>query len=474
MAISSWQPLRSGDRSALWSEVDSISMTIQIAGLFDHDINFEEVKRILDERIEFAPHLKRKPISLIPGLTEPGWIEDPNFDTARHISQVIAGDGEAWDEISRVAAGGAEKRLPRDRPLWNMTIVNGIDSGRRSGAILRIHHALVDGSAVMGLALLGIDGIDPATLPVPPSMPAYKRSEHARDLFSNLFAGTGSSTVADAEAKTGQESEQGTIEKPNFSLVQAVKGLVSLVRKAPKTELNKRHGAGRDVAVKEIAVKYVRRAARKRECTANDIVLAAVTGGLHDLLEPLGLLPKRDPVALMPIARTGARNKGDQVATGNEFSTVILPLPFGIDDDQEIASTIRDRTFELLRNRTASGAEASLLLRLTGVKTPILGALTARVAGRMRAFNIVVSNVNGPPTQISMFGGPVTGAVGIIPLNPANQGVNVFVNSYARVQYISVVTAKDLPFSAKDLANAIYNRIERLAGEQISEASSEA
>ena len=103
-------------------------------------------------------------IGLIPRLSQrvraprwmpgrPFWVSDPDFDVRNHLDEVIAeppGDRFALDRIHTKLAG---RRLSRDRPLWGVTLVNGLEGGRQA-VITRVHHAVVDGGGALNAFML--------------------------------------------------------------------------------------------------------------------------------------------------------------------------------------------------------------------------------------------------------------------------------------------------------------------------------
>jgi hypothetical protein len=125
----------------------------------------------ISRRISLAPGCRRRIVFTPYRLDAPVWADDPNFDVAHHVRAVPV-DGPVGDEeLREIVAARMAERLPRDRPLWAIDVVEPLEDGARA-VIWRIHHAMADGQAAMaiGSALLWSDSIDPE--PDPPPLPA--------------------------------------------------------------------------------------------------------------------------------------------------------------------------------------------------------------------------------------------------------------------------------------------------------------
>ena len=124
-------------------------------------------------RIALAPSCRRRIVMTPRSLDAPVWADDPNFDVRRHVRKVpVAGPvGDA--ELREIVAGLMAERLPRDRPLWAIDVVEPLEDGTRA-VIWRVHHAMADGQAAMaiGSALLWSESTDPE--PDPPQLPRAK------------------------------------------------------------------------------------------------------------------------------------------------------------------------------------------------------------------------------------------------------------------------------------------------------------
>lgn len=313
------------------------------------------------------------------------WDDDPAHDLAHHLhSTVLAGpvathlDGFVSDLMSRP--------LDLRRPPWLMHLVSGSDGN--AALVVRVHHCVGDGAALVQVLLsLTAGEADPPC----PSSTGQRRPATVRMVGSILRA-----------------------------LVR-----VPLLANEPRTPLRGplttrkvvARGAGTDLDP-------VRARARQQRCTVNDVVLAAVAGGLRELLVDRGI----EPVDLRVLVPVDLRGAGAPVpaALGNHFGMVIVALPVGEPDAARRLAEVHRRS---LRARTSAEAVAMFVgLTLLGVLPVATQAIAVRLLGARAT--AVVTNVRGPAGVVALAGRRVDGITFWVPQTGA-VGLGVSVLSYA-------------------------------------------
>jgi diacylglycerol O-acyltransferase len=107
--------------------------------------------------------LRQRVVGPPAGLLLPSWSDDPDFDVARHVSHARAPQPGGLREVLDLAARRAAEPFDLDHPLWELTVVDGLEGGR--GALLaKLHHALSDG---VGAVRISTSFLDPS--PEPPA-----------------------------------------------------------------------------------------------------------------------------------------------------------------------------------------------------------------------------------------------------------------------------------------------------------------
>ena len=127
------------------------------------------VVRRIEERIHLIPHYRMRLVESAPGgLVNPVWEDDPDFDVARHVRTRRRGPSPAGTRSSAAVVGEAmSERLDRSHPLWEIVVVDSPTRGR-TALVVKMHHALVDGIAAIGVGTIIFDPTpEPLDLPPP-------------------------------------------------------------------------------------------------------------------------------------------------------------------------------------------------------------------------------------------------------------------------------------------------------------------
>src|SRR5947209_3749946 len=118
-------------------------------------VDAETIKRLLAERLPLLPPFRWRLAEVPLGLDYPYWIDDPDFDLDYHVREIAlarpGSDRQLADQVARIMS----RPLDRSRPLWELYVIDGLESGH-TAALTKIHHAVIDGMSgaeIMGLLL---------------------------------------------------------------------------------------------------------------------------------------------------------------------------------------------------------------------------------------------------------------------------------------------------------------------------------
>src|SRR5947208_8481223 len=119
------------------------------------------------ERIHLIPRYRQRLEEPPLGLANPVWVDDRTFDLTWHVRSATlpspGGDAELADFVGREMS----RRLDRSRPLWELTVVDGLADGRVA-LVPKMHHALVDGVAAIDVGTVLLDpSAEPIDIPKP-------------------------------------------------------------------------------------------------------------------------------------------------------------------------------------------------------------------------------------------------------------------------------------------------------------------
>ena len=105
----------------------------------------------LERAIRAFPPLRQRVARPPLGLAPPQWADDPDFDLDYHFRRLSLPPPGEIRHLLDLAAQLAAMPLDRARPLWELTVVEGLPGGR-AAVLQRLHHTLTDG--VGGMRLL--------------------------------------------------------------------------------------------------------------------------------------------------------------------------------------------------------------------------------------------------------------------------------------------------------------------------------
>ena len=276
------------------------------------------VRRHLEPRLHLVPRFRQLLYRPRLGLGWPLWVDAPLFDLADHIRvHPLAAPGDQ-DQLLQTCQQLARRPFDPARPLWELWLLPGLPD-RRVGAFLKLHHVLADGPAAMASfgALLD-QTADAPDQDAPPWTPAPSPS-------------TGE-LLRDNLRRRRQELGRGWsgLVRPGRTLSLARRALpawreVLTEKPAPRTSLNHPVGPERRLAIVRGRLDPAKRVAHVHHAKVNDVVLAAVAGGLRQLLASRG----EDVQGLVQRAMVTISHHDERPgeAQGNKPGWMMVPLP---------------------------------------------------------------------------------------------------------------------------------------------------
>jgi len=204
-------------------------------------------------------------------------------------------------------------------------------------------------------------------------------------------------------------------------------------RRTRRTSLNQPIGRARRIAVVRSRLDLVKDAAHGAGGTVNDAVLAAVAGGLRDLLQSRG--ENVAGLVLRAMVPVSLHDPSLGPAQGNQYGVMVIPLPVGEPSTaQRLRSIAAQTAWRKKQPRRAWG---------TGLSgSPLVQRLAIQVADRQHFIHVHVANVPGPASPLYFAGARLTEAFAVVPLS-GNVTVGIGVVSYAGQLNISVIADRD-------------------------------
>jgi WS/DGAT/MGAT family acyltransferase len=380
-----------------------------------------QVVALLEERLDLLGHFRRRLSSPRVGrLSWPEWVEDPEFDVSNQVRRASlpypGGDSELLDWL----ADFYSHRLDRAHPLWEITLLDGLEDGRWALAC-KVHHALVDG--VTGALVTSV------LLDAEPDPPAGSRGllEAAPPPPEGDQGGSPLALLA-RTARAGVDVALHPGRLPE--MLERSRALADFIvndelTSAPASSINVDIGATRRMAAVSVPLDDLKEVKRSLGGTVNDVVLAACTGGLRRLLRARGEpLPEAGIRAQVPVS---VRDASELMALGNRVSSLFVDLPVVGRTPLSRYRRTMSETKRLKAGRRRAGADA--LVDVASLAPPVLHAVLARVTFAPRLFNVTVTNVPGPQTPLYAFGAKVRRAIPLVPIF-AGHSVGIAAISY--------------------------------------------
>ena len=400
----------------------------------------------------------------------PLWMEDPDFDLDNHIHRAALPAPGGARELAELVGDLASRPLDRNRPLWEMWIVEGLEDGLVA-MFSKMHHSTIDGAAGAELMMHLFD-----LTPTGEGEHAEVSEEwHPEQKPSDLEL-VGHALVARAEqplalAKLLVKSAR-SITGLVGDMVSGSSAMSGAARPfaAPRTPFNGAITPHRSAAFGRTSLEDMRLIKRAFGSTVNDVVLTATAASLRSWLAAHGGIPDKALVASVPIS---VRVSGDE-SLGNRVSAMFAALPVEIADPVERLLAVAESTKGAKEVHGALGAD--MLGDWAEFAIPsVFGRAVRFYSERHLAdrhppiHNLVVSNVPGPPIPLYIAGGRV---VAVYPMGPILEGagLNVTVISFMGSIDFSAIACRELVPDVADIANGFVEAVAEL--KKLAEAKS--
>jgi len=465
------QQLSGQDASFVYLETPHTPMHIGSVGIYDPStapggfVRFKDILSFIESRLGGARSFRQRLVRVPFDLDHPYWIEDPEFVIEFHVRHIALPKPGDWRQLCIQVARLHSRPLDLNKPLWEFTIVEGLDNveGLPPGCfalVAKVHHAAIDGMSGVEMSA-AVHDLDPNK--TPPEKPDDWRPENMPRVADLLTRSYFNSLIQPMRVME-------TIGRslPGMAKLAATvgKGEVSLqnTRLAPKTRFNGKvsaHRAWDATPFKLVEIRAVKEAVPG--ATVNDVILAIVGGGLRNYLESKGELPPESLTAMAPIS---VRGEGEKAALGNLVSAMVVGLGTHIADPLE---RLRYVHAEAQNSKAMTGAVGARTLTDYSQLIPSgLAGLAARMYTRVGAanahapvFNCVVTNVPGSRLPLYFAGAKMVQMYGTGPVFDSMGLINT-IYSYVDTIAISFTADRDMMPDPQAYAAALHDAFEEL------------
>ena len=415
------QQLSGLDAVFLNLETSAVPMQVGSLTLLDPstagaDFSFEAVRNLIEQRLHLLPMFRRRLLPTPLDLDQPYWIEDPDFDIENHVRhRALPRDGSdqyLCDYVCEVFS----TRLDRQKPLWEFHFIEGL-AGGRVACLTKIHHACIDGMSGAELLSKLLDTtVIPRTVPPPetPWMPdeipaplhvAYTTVKNLMSRPRSIYR------LARETLPLLLSVRRESLARQQAALASGTPSETSGA--APRMRFNSVITARRAYAFRSVPLAAIKRIKNAFGVSVNDVVLTLCAEALRNYLLEKKELPRLPLIAAIPVSVRTREERGDAAAAGgNKVTMARTALATDIADPVERLLAISRRMTQV--KRTMNAIPARLMLDWAHAPPPAVMAQAARLYENFSVqnfmsppYNLVISNVPGPPRPLYFAGARV-------------------------------------------------------------------
>jgi diacylglycerol O-acyltransferase / wax synthase len=395
----------------------------------DGRVHFKELLAHIGSRLHLSPVFRQKLLRVPLDLDLPYWIEDERFDLEYHVRHIALPSPGDWRQFCIQASRIHARPLDMSRPLWEMYLVEGLDSfldlPKHSFAILtKTHHAAIDDQGAAEITWL-LHDLTPD--PIQPSPPEPWFPESPPGLLSMMARATVNSVsrpfaAAAPLARTARRLAPVVLGTLGDALLNS--------QSMPISRFNAEVSPHRVFETRRFTLEEFKQIrALVPGASVNDVVLAVCGGALRRYLARHEELPADSLLAELPLSTRA----GGATAGATQVSMLRVPLGTEIEDPVERLRGIRKHTAGLPLTSTAVGAKEQ-----TDHSKHVSSATVARAARLSAGSSIgqpapraacTIMNVPGPSVPLYLDGARMTYFSAILPISDG-MGLAFAVTSY--------------------------------------------
>jgi diacylglycerol O-acyltransferase / wax synthase len=422
---------------------------------------YDDLLEAIERRLGLVPRYRQR-LAFVPlGQGRPKWVDDPHLNLRYHVRSTALPAPGSEQQLKDLAGRVFAQQLDRDKPLWEIWLVEGLE-GDRFAMLSKTHHALVDGiSGVDIMSVLFDTSPDPAAptdtgerwLPRPLPSPVELLGEALMER----------ATIPGELARSVRSIFRGP-RRVIEGLRDAAVGVGAMawagLNPAPSSPYNKSIGPHRRYTWVRANLADIKAIKNELGGTVNDVVLATVAGALGKHLRRRG--HSTDGLELKAMVPVSVRADVESGALGNRVAAMMAPLPVWCQDAVARLDIVREELKGLKSGGQAVGAQ--VLTELSGFAPATVMGQASRLMSRQRFFNVVVTNVPGPQQPLFLAGRRMIDPFPMVPL-AKNQGLGIALLSYAGRINFGLVGDYDVMYDLDDFATDVQDSLAELAAE---------
>ena len=415
-----------------WLRMDRAAnlMMIVAVWLLEGPVALDKVEKQIAEGLLSYRRYRQKVDYTTAGVF---WRDDPNFGLAHHIKRVRLPGRGGKQALERFVGELASEPLDPNHPLWTVHVIEDYDGG--AALVLRGHHAIADGTALMGVIMSLVDGPQQN---VRRSAPSTEEVGWLRTLtapiVSAISAGAraSTSTLGAALDLARHPLRAGGYVRDSAGVAGELGYLLFMQSDSATRFKGKPKGSKRVAWCEPLKLPEVKAVSRALGCSINDVLLSCVSGSMRRYLADKG--DRTEGVEIRALVPNDLRQPGDS-ELGNRFGILAVELPVGVEHPIERLMTVRQRMLALKASYEPS-TTLGLFAALGYVPKIVQDQLLDLLASRATA---VMTNVQGPSELLTIAGSRLKQSLSWVP-QTGDVGMGVAIYSYAGQVQFGLIT----------------------------------
>ncbi len=428
-------------------------------------LSYETLLETVERRLPQIPRYRQKIREVTLGLARPVWVDDPDFDITYHVRRSALPSPGSDAQLHELIARLGSRPLDRSRPLWEMYLIEGLAKNRLA-IYTKSHQALVNGMTALEIGHVVADRSQkPPTFGEDIWIPSREPTNGQL-----LLGAVGEWLARPRMQMQAVSSAIGELARNSGEVVDLARRLTDVARTvargtAPSSPLNTKVSRNRRFTVAVGSLADYRAVRSRYDCDVNDVVLAVIAGALRNWLlsrgEPVttsSTVRAMAPTSVYPEAVLESSGPGQAIS---EVAPFLVDLPVGEGNAVVRLSQIAHTTES--HSAAASLVDARTIVTLSGFAPPTLHAMGTRVATQFsaRQFNLLITNVPGPQSQMYVAGAKLLEIFAVPPLLH-NQVLAIGVTSYCGMLYFGINADRDAMSDVDVLPTLLAESLEEL------------
>src|SRR4051794_19392108 len=453
--------LRPDDMALLAIESASTPMHNATLEIFEpkDEFGYERLLGLVADRIAFVPRYRQR-LRSVPGrLANPVWVDDDDFDLTYHVRRSALPRPGSMDQLRDLTARIMSRRLDRNRPLWEMYFIEGVEGGRFA-ILSKSHQTLVDGVATIDLGQVILD-----VAPGPKGSVHDDWHPHPEPPPATLVAGAVRDSVR--HPRQAVETLAGnvgaaprTVGAGGGRAIDIASALANR-RATPQSPINVTLSEQRRFVTVKTALEDYRAIRRFHGGTVNDVILATITGAMRNWLMTRAESVHRSRSMRAMVPMSVINSDLEPTSLGTQVAGHLLNLPIG---ESSPVVRLHQVSYALKAHKeTGHAVAADRIAGIAGFAPTTFHALGSRVAALQapRTYDLVITNVPGPQFPLYAAGAQMTESYPVQPLLPGH-ALSIGVTSYDGGVFFGLNGDRDALPDLEVLGHCVTESLEEL------------